>query len=45
MVRPKLVQIAQIAVLEVVVFIGISVLFGLLFFVFTVATGMWTDRP
>jgi hypothetical protein len=45
MVRPTRVQIVQIAILAVVIFVGIKVLFGLLFFAFTIATGMWTDRP
>jgi hypothetical protein len=45
MARPTRVQIVQIAVLSVAIFIGIKVLFALLFFGFTVATGMWTDRP
>jgi len=44
MARPTRVQIVQIAILSVVVFVGANVLVGLLVFVFTVATGMWTDR-
>jgi hypothetical protein len=44
MARPTRVQIVQIAVLSVVVFVGANLLVGLLVFVFTVATGMWTDR-
>ena len=45
MVRPTRIQVVQIAVLSVGVFVGIKVLFPLLVFGFTVLTGMWTDRP
>jgi hypothetical protein len=45
MPRPTRVQIAQIAGLSVVIFVGIKILFALLVFAFTVATGAWTDRP
>jgi hypothetical protein len=38
-------QIAQIAVLSVLIFVGIKVLVALLVFGFSVATGAWTDRP
>jgi hypothetical protein len=44
MARPTRVQILQIAIMSVVVFVGVNVLVGLLVFAFTVATGMWTDR-
>ena len=44
MARPTRVQIVQIAIMSVVVFVGVTVLVGLLAFAFTVATGMWTDR-
>ena len=44
MARPTRVQIVQIAMMAVVVFVGVTVLVGLLVFAFTVATGMWTDR-
>jgi hypothetical protein len=45
MPQPTRAQIAQIAILSVVIFVGIKVLFGLLVFVYTVAIGAWTDRP
>ena len=45
MIRPTRIQVVQIAILSVVVFVGIKVLFPLLFFGFSVVTGMWTDRP
>ena len=45
MPKPTRVQIAQIAILSVVIFVGIKALFGLLVFAITVATGAWTDRP
>ncbi len=44
MARPTRVQIVQIAIMSVVVFVGVTVLVGLLAFAVTVATGMWTDR-
>jgi hypothetical protein len=45
MPRPTRVQIAQLAILSVVIFVGIKILFALLVFGITVATGAWTDRP
>ena len=45
MPRPTRVQVAQIAVLSVFIFVGIKVVVALLFFGITVATGGWTDRP
>jgi hypothetical protein len=45
MARPTPVQVVQIAVLSVVIFVGISVVFALLFFGFSVVAGWWTDRP
>jgi hypothetical protein len=45
MARPTPVQLVQIAVLSVLIFVGISVMFGLLLFGFSVVAGMWTDRP
>jgi hypothetical protein len=45
MARPTPVHVVQIAVLNVLIFVGISVVFGLLVFGFTVVAGMWTDRP
>jgi hypothetical protein len=45
MARPTPVQVVQIAVLSVLIFVGSAVVIGLLLYGFTVATGMWTDRP
>jgi hypothetical protein len=45
MARPTPVQLVQIAVLAVAIFVGIKVLIALLFFGWSVATGMWADRP
>ena len=45
MARPTPIQAVQIAVPSVLIFVGVSVVFGLLVFGFTVVTGMWTDRP
>jgi hypothetical protein len=45
MPKPTRVQVAQIVVLSIVIFVGIKVLFALLVFGFSVATGAWTDRP
>ncbi len=38
-------QVVQIAVLSVVIFLLITVAFGLLVYGVSVAAGMWTDRP
>ena len=43
--RPTPIQVVQIAVLSVLIFLGISVVFGLLVFGVSVVAGMWTDRP
>jgi hypothetical protein len=45
MARPTPIQVVQIAVLSVVIFVGISVVVGLLVYGISVAAGMWTDRP
>jgi len=45
MTRPTPVQVVQIAVLSVVIFVGSSVVIGLLLYGFSVVAGMWTDRP
>jgi hypothetical protein len=45
MARPTRVQLVQIAVLAVAIFVGIKVLIALLVFGFMVATGAWADRP
>jgi hypothetical protein len=45
MARPTPVQVVQIAVLSVLIFVGSAVVIGLLLYGFTVATGKWTDRP
>ena len=42
---PRACRSLQIAVLSVVIFVGIKILFALLVFGVTVATGGWTDRP
>ena len=45
MARPTPIQVVQIAVLSVVISVGVSVVFGLVVYGFTVVAGMWTDRP
>ena len=45
MTRPTPVQIVQIAVLSVLIFVGASIVFGLLVFAFSVVAGLWSDRP
>ena len=45
MARPTPIEVVQIAVLSVLIFLGISVLVSLLVFGISVAAGMWTDRP